>query len=346
MFKFHFRFSGLDTKPGPGELEGVSRRVLVTGGAGYIGSHAARMLLERGDGVIVLDDLSSGHPEAVDCELVQADVRDRDAVGALLGRGFDAVMHFAAKALVGESSREPALYYDVNVGGTAALADAAVRAGVGALVFSSSCAIYGTPSSAPVDEDTPKSPESPYGRTKWMAEQLLDDVRATGLLPIASLRYFNAAGAHPDGILGESHEPETHLIPLALHAVLGKRPPLSIFGRDYDTPDGTCIRDYVHVQDLAKAHLAAMDRLLAGHPGGAWNLGTGQGTSVLEVLQSVERITGHRVPANDAPRREGDPARVWARADRALGQLSWQAEHTDIDSIVDDAWRWARSPRF
>lgn len=322
------------------------RKVLVTGGAGYIGSHAARMLLERGDDVVVYDDLSAGHCEAVACPLVQADIRDRDALNRALAGGFDAVMHFAAKALVGESSREPALYYDVNVGGTAALAAAAVERGLGAFVFSSSCSIYGTPSSAPVAEDTPKSPESPYGRSKWMAEQLLEDVRIEGGLPVACLRYFNAAGAHPDGILGESHEPETHLIPLALAAALGKRPPLRIFGRDYATPDGTCIRDYVHVQDLASAHLAAMDQLLDGSAGGAWNLGTGRGTSVLEVLESVERVTGHSVPALDAPRRAGDPARVWASADRARTELEWQASHTEIDVIIDDAWRWARAPRF
>ncbi|HJN72300.1 MAG TPA: UDP-glucose 4-epimerase GalE [Myxococcota bacterium] len=321
-------------------------RVLVTGGAGYIGSHAARMLLERGDDVVVLDDLSAGHGEAVDCPLIEADIRDRAALRRVLARGFDATMHFAAKALVGESSQQPALYYDVNVGGTAALASACVEAGVGAFVFSSSCSIYGTPDDTPVCEDTPKAPESPYGRSKWMAEQLLEDIRRERQLPVASLRYFNAAGAHPEGHLGESHEPETHLIPLALMAVLGERPPLRIFGRDYDTPDGTCIRDYVHVQDLASAHLAAMDQLIGGHPGGVWNLGTGSGTSVLEVLRSVARVTGREVPALDAPRRQGDPARVWASADRARDDLAWQARHTDIDVIVDDAWRWARSPRF
>ena len=324
----------------------MTRRVLVTGGAGYIGSHAARMLLERGDEVVVLDDLSAGHGEAVDCELVRSDIRDREALRALLRRPFDAVMHFAAKALVGESTERPALYYDVNVGGTAALAQACVEAGLGAFVFSSSCSVYGTPDDAPVSEQTAKAPESPYGRSKWMAEQLLEDVRVQGGLPVASLRYFNAAGAHPEGLLGESHDPETHLIPLALKAVLGQRPPLRIFGRDYATPDGTCVRDYVHVQDLASAHLAAMDRLLDGHEGGAFNLGTGRGTSVLEVLQSVQRVTGHAVPALDAPRRLGDPARVWASAELAQKELSWEAEHTEIDAIVDDAWRWARSPRY
>ena len=340
-FEFHLNISRFDRGASQGELADVAR-ILVTGGAGYIGSHCTRMLLERGDEVVVLDDLSTGHSAAVQCELVQADIRDRDAVCALLARGFDGVVHFAAKALVGESVANPALYQDVNVRGTEALGGCAVEHGVRAFVFSSSCSIYGTPETTPVDEDAPKQPESPYGASKWAAEQVLEALD----LPVARLRYFNAAGAHPDGSLGESHEPETHLIPLALDAVLGRRPPLKLFGRDYPTPDGTCVRDYIHVQDLARAHLCALDALLAGHAGGAWNLGTGRGTSVLELLTAVERVTGRPVPYEDAPRRDGDPAAVWARVGRAETDLGWHAQHTAIETVVEDAWRWARSPRF
>ncbi|MCP4807462.1 MAG: UDP-glucose 4-epimerase GalE [Proteobacteria bacterium] len=317
-------------------------RILVTGGAGYIGSHCSRMLLERGDDVVVLDDLSTGHAESVACELVVGDIRDEVVVRKTLARGFDGVIHFAAKALVGESVSSPALYADVNVRGTELLARCAAGTGVRAFVFSSSCSIYGTPKTTPVDEDAPKAPESPYGESKWAAEQVL----AGADVPSACLRYFNAAGAHPDGSLGESHDPETHLIPLALDAVMGRRPPLKLFGRDYPTPDGTCVRDYIHVQDLARAHLRALDMLLGGHPGGAWNLGTGRGTSVLELIHAVERVTGRAVPYEDAPRRTGDPAAVWARVDRAEHDLGWRAQHTAIDAVVEDAWRWAQARRF
>jgi UDP-glucose-4-epimerase GalE len=323
------------------------RRVLVVGGAGYIGSHCVRALLERGDEVVVLDDLSTGHPEAVDCEIVQADVRDASALDRVLATApFDAALHLAAKALVGESVTRPELYFDVNVGGTSALAHALVRAEVPALVFSSTCAVYGTPTTTPVREDHPKHPESPYGQSKWMAEQVLQQLSAAGRLATASLRYFNAAGAHPDGTLGESHAPETHLIPLALQARLGDRGPLQVFGRDWPTPDGTCVRDYIHVQDLAGAHLAALDALIRGAGSGAWNLGTGHGRSVLEVLSAIERQTGAPVPWTEAPRRPGDPAAVWACADRAARDLGWTAQHTSLDDIVRDAWRWASSPRY
>ena len=321
------------------------KTVLVIGGAGYIGSHCAREMREAGWQVRVFDDLSTGHREAVTDELIVGDIRDRDAMSRAM-RGVDAVMHFAAKALVGESTRRPSLYFQVNVGGTANIVQAMVEHGVRDLVFSSSCSVYGTPESAPVDEDHPKAPESPYGLSKLMAEQVLDLARDREGLHVANLRYFNASGAHPDGSLGESHDPETHLVPLALDAVAGKRPPLSLFGRDYPTPDGTCIRDYIHVCDLASAHRAALERLAAGDPGRAWNLGTGSGTSVLEVLQAVERVTGRPVPIVDAPRREGDPAKVWARADRARADLSWTPAFTDIDRIVETAWRWASQPRF
>lgn len=323
------------------------RRVLVVGGAGYIGSHCVRALQDRGDHVVVLDDLSTGHEQAVDCELVRGDVRDPAALDRVLGgQAFDAAIHLAAKALVGESVQKPELYFDVNVGGTSALAHALVRHRVPALVFSSTCAIYGTPESTPVDELHPKRPESPYGMSKWLAEQVLAQVSASGRLSTASLRYFNACGAHPDGSLGESHEPETHLIPLALQARLGQRGALQVYGRDWPTPDGTCVRDYIHVMDLAEAHLAALDHLLGGGTSGAWNLGTGQGSSVLEVLQAIERQTGEPVPFHDAPRRPGDPAAVWARPDKAMTELGWSARRTTLDEVIRDAWRWARNPRF
>jgi UDP-glucose-4-epimerase GalE len=321
------------------------KTVLVIGGAGYIGSHCARDLREAGWTVRVFDDLSTGHREAVTDELFEGDIRDNSALRKAV-RGVDAVMHFAARALVGESTRHPSLYFQVNVGGTANIVQAMVSEGVRDLVFSSSCSVYGTPASAPVSEDFPKAPESPYGLSKLMAEQVLDLAREREGLHVACLRYFNASGAHPDGTLGESHDPETHLVPLALDAVMGKRPPLKLFGRDYPTPDGTCIRDYVHVCDLASAHRAALDRLAAGNPGRAWNLGTGRGTSVLEVLQAVERVTGRAVPVEDASRRDGDPAQVWASADRAMSDLSWTPNYTRIDDIVETAWRWATSPRY
>ncbi len=323
------------------------RRVLVVGGAGYIGSHCVRALQERGDEVVVFDDLSTGHRAAFDCELVQADVRDAIALDrALSQQPFDAAIHLAAKALVGESVARPELYLDVNVGGTSALAHALIRAEVPALVFSSTCAVYGTPQKTPVDEEHPKRPESPYGLSKWLAEQVLEQLSASGRLASASLRYFNAAGAQPDGSLGESHTPETHLIPLALQARLGQRPPLRVFGRDWPTPDGTCVRDYIHVLDLASAHLAALDALVEGAPSGAWNLGTGHGSSVLEVLAAIERQTGEPVPWTDAARRDGDPAAVWACAGLAEQDLGWSAKHTRLDDIVSDAWRWARRPRY
>lgn len=321
------------------------KTVLVIGGAGYIGSHCAREMREAGWRVRIFDDLSTGHRAAVTDELVMGDIRDPQALRQAM-RGVDAVMHFAAKALVGESTRHPSLYFQVNVGGTANIVQAMVEHGVRDLVFSSSCSVYGTPASAPVDEDHPKAPESPYGLSKLMAEQVLDLARQREGLHVANLRYFNASGAHPDGSLGESHDPETHLVPLALDASAGKRPPLSLYGRDYPTPDGTCIRDYIHVCDLASAHRAALERLGAGDAGRAWNLGTGRGTSVLEVLQAVERVTGRPVPIVDAPRRQGDPAKVWARADRARADLKWTPVFTDIDRIVETAWRWASHPRF
>lgn len=323
--------------------------VLVIGGAGYIGSHAAFLLKQAGYPVVVYDNLSTGHIQAVqrlEVPLEIGDIRDAARLGAVLDRHrIGAVMHFAALALVGESMKSPSRYYDVNVGGTATLAQAMCSRGIEPLVFSSTCAVYGTPATVPVTEDNPKAPESPYGHSKWMAEQVLASCQGQGLRA-ARLRYFNAAGAHPGGLLGESHTPETHLIPLVLQAVLGQRPPLQVFGRDYPTPDGTCVRDYIHVMDLARAHLAALEYLLKGGTGGAWNLGTGTGTSVLEIIQSVERVTGLPVPRQDALRRAGDPARIWAQASAAQAALGWTPDWTELDPVVETAWRWAQAPAY
>ena len=324
----------------------MGRSVLVVGGAGYVGSHCVRLLEDEGHHVVVLDDLSTGHRDAVRSELQVADLRDRAAIRAVLrGRPFDAIVHFAGLAIVADSVRHPSHYMDVNVGGTATLAAEAVSAGVPAMVFSSSCAVYGAPERLPVDEAHPTHPVSPYGLSKLLCEQLLHSLAREGL-HVCSLRYFNAAGAHPSGLLGESHQVETRLIPLALSALLGQRPPLRVYGRDYETPDGTCVRDYVHVMDLATAHLRALERLWAGGSGGAWNLGTGRGHSVLEVLESVRRVAGAPVPTLDAPRREGDPPFIWATAEAARRDLGWTPAHPDIDDIVASAWRWARAPRF
>ncbi len=325
----------------------MPRRVLIIGGAGYIGSHCARHLEEAGVEVVTYDNLSTGHRAAVRSELIEGDIRDAARLGATLASGhFDAVLHFAALCLVGESQRLPIHYFDVNVGGTITLLREMKAAGVGALVFSSSCAVYGAPHYLPLDESHPKAPVSVYGQTKWMVEQILDEARRREGLGIASLRYFNAAGCHPDGTLGESHDPETHLIPLALEARLGRRGRLKLFGRDYDTRDGTCLRDYIHVLDLADAHHKALEHLWGGSEGGAWNLGTGTGTTVLEVLQGVERVTGAPVPCDDAPRRDGDAPGLYAAAERARTELGWTPKHPDIDDIIATAWQWAQHPRF
>ena len=325
----------------------MSKRVLVVGGAGYIGSHCARFLEEAGIEVVVYDNLSTGHREAVRSELVVGDIRDRDTLTRTLSaRPFDAVLQFAALCLVGESQRHPVRYFDVNVGGTLSLLDAMTRCDVGAMVFSSTCAVYGAPHYLPLDEAHPKAPVSVYGETKWMVEQILDETRAREGLSIASLRYFNAAGAHPDGTLGESHDPETHLIPLALDALMGKRGRLKVFGRNYDTRDGTCVRDYIHVQDLADAHHRALLHLWGGSPGGAWNLGTGNGTTVLEILQGVERVTGREMPYDEAERRDGDAPGLYAAAERARADLGWEPRYTNIDEVIETAWRWAQDPRY
>jgi UDP-arabinose 4-epimerase len=309
----------------------------VTGGAGYVAPPAVRLLAGSGRRVVVLDDLSTGHRAHVRYgPLVEGDVGD----AALLCRtirahGVTAVLHFAAKALVGESIRDPGLYDRWNRGKTEVLAGVLAEEGVRAVVFSSTCAVYGTPENVPIDESEPRRPVNPYGASKAACEDLL----AASGVPAAFLRYFNAAGAEPEHGLGERHAEETHLIPLALRAVRTGRP-LTILGTDYPTPDGTCVRDYVHVSDLATAHLTALRRLESGEGGGAWNLGTGRGHSVREVVAAIGRATGRPVPVVEGPRRPGDPAVLVARPDRARRDLGWAPACSDLDRIVRDAARF------
>lgn len=324
--------------------------VLVTGGAGYVGSHAVKGLAAAGHDVVVYDDLSAGHADAVArlaaaypgrrVSLIRGDVLDTATLtGTLAESGASAVMHFAARLLVAESVREPLAYYRANVDGALSVLGAMAAAGVRQLVFSSTCATFGEPVATPIDETHPQRPINAYGETKLAVERALPHVeRATGIRAI-TLRYFNAAGADPDGLIGEDHRPEEHLIPLAIAAAVGG-PPLTLYGDDYDTPDGTCLRDYVHVSDLADAHVAALARLAGGGPAGFYNLGTGDGMSVKQVVEAVARVSGRRVPHTIGPRRPGDPARLFAANARARRDLGWTPRFTALDAIVDTAWRW------
>jgi UDP-glucose 4-epimerase len=322
-------------------------RALVTGGAGYIGSHLVRMLAAAGVHVVVIDDLSTGFADAIDARarFVRGDIRDADLVrGALEGEKLDTVFHFAARIRVDESVRDPAKYYRENVAASLALFEALLAApGRPALVFSSTAAVYGDPIETPIPETHPKSPLNAYGDSKLVLEGALARYAAAYGLRYAALRYFNAAGAQPDGSLRERHDPETHLVPIALEVAAGRRERLTVFGRDYATPDGTCVRDYVHVVDLAAAHVAAARHLAAGGEGGAFNLGTGRGSSVAEVIASVERVTGKTVATIDAPRREGDASILVAAVAKAERVLGWKSA-LDLDAIVADAWR-ARAER-
>ncbi len=320
----------------------TSNTVLVAGGAGFIGSHVCKALARAGYLPVAYDNLSNGHADAV--RWGPLEVGDLSDVAAL-GHAFAtwrpvAVMHFAAFIEVAESVRDPARFYANNVGGTLALAAAMQAAGVGALVFSSTAAVYGDPVRLPMAEDHPLAPINPYGRGKLMAEQMLADLAAARGLRHVVLRYFNAAGADPDGDLGERHEPESHLIPLAVQAALGLRPELAVFGDDYPTPDGTCVRDYVHVSDLATAHVAALRRLLAGGDGLTANVGTGQGHSVRQVIDTVATVTGRPVPHRIAPRRPSDPPELVADAGLLRRELGWRPARPALADQVGDAWRW------
>jgi UDP-arabinose 4-epimerase len=312
--------------------------VLVAGGAGFIGSHACKALAAAGLRPVAFDNLSTGHADAVRWgPLVEGDCRDADAVArALADHGASAVIHFAASCYVGESVQDPAKYYDNNVGGVLGLLEGCRRAGVARVVFSSSCATYGIPQALPIRETTPQQPINPYGRTKLIGEQILRDFAAYGLRHVA-LRYFNAAGADPEGELRERHDPETHLVPLALMAAAGTGPALTILGDDYPTPDGTCIRDYIHVADLSRAHVMAVSYLIDGGESVALNLGSGQGQSVRQVVEAVGRITGQAVPFSIGPRRPGDPPELVADPARAEATLGFRTQLSDIDTIIRDA---------
>lgn len=323
-------------------LERGNMRVLVTGGAGYIGSHAARALALRGHKVVLYDNLSTGHRSlAANMELVVGDVGDPARLREALSRT-DAVMHFAAYASVGESVQNPRKYFENNARSGLALLNAMLDAGVGYFVFSSTCAVYGIPGKVPIPEDTPRLPVNPYGASKLFLEHVLEAYGQAHGLHFAALRYFNAAGADESGEIGELHSPETHLIPSALEAVSGLRPELQVYGNDYPTPDGTCVRDYIHVNDLAEAHVAALEYLAEGGPSVALNLGTGQGHSIREVINTVERVTGQKVPQRVSPRRPGDPPTLVADATRAQRVLRWKPSRS-LEHIVETAWRWMQS---
>jgi UDP-arabinose 4-epimerase len=318
------------------------RRVLVTGGAGYIGSHTCKALAAAGHRPVTFDNLSTGHRDAVRWgPLVEGDLADRDLLAATMRReGIEAVVHFAASAYVGESMTAPAKYFRNNVVNTLTLLEAMQDAGVAQIVFSSTCATYGVPRRTPIGEDHPQHPVNPYGESKLFIERALHwHGQAHGLRWLA-LRYFNAAGADPEGEIGEVHEPETHLVPLAIQAALGQRAQIQVMGTDYDTPDGTAVRDYIHVTDLADAHLRALDHLARGGDSGAMNLGTGHGHSVRDVIRAVEAASGRRVNAVDAPRRAGDPPALVAAPGRAGQVLGWTPRHSDLPTIVATALRW------
>jgi UDP-arabinose 4-epimerase len=318
--------------------------VLVTGGAGYIGSHACKALARAGHNPVAYDNLGRGHREAVRWgPLVEGDLADGDLLESTMRRaGVSAVMHFAAFAYVGESVTEPALYFRNNVANSLTLFEAMARAGVRRIVFSSTCATYGLPEAMPIAETTPQRPVNPYGESKLMIERMLHWLGAAQGLSHAALRYFNAAGADPDGEIGEDHEPETHLIPLALDAALGRREAIDIFGTDYPTPDGTAIRDYIHVHDLAEAHVRALAYLAGGGGGVALNLGTGAGFSVREVIAAAERVTGRPIKQRETARRPGDPPILVADARRAHALLRWTPRLSGLDDIIASAWAWQR----
>lgn len=316
--------------------------ILIAGGAGYIGSHMTKRLRQSGFHVVVLDDLSSGNREALlGAELVEGSIADHALLTALFAqRRFVAVMHFASFIQVGESVTDPGKYYANNLAATLTLLDAMRHAGIGHFIFSSTAAVYGNPAYTPIDEQHPAQPINPYGRSKWMLEQILSDFDAAYGLKSVCLRYFNAAGADPDGELGECHEPETHLIPLVLQAAAGRRSAISVYGSDYDTPDGTCIRDYIHVADLCSAHLLALQHLLAGKGSARFNLGNGVGFSVKQVIETAKRVTGRDIPVRYEARRAGDPARLVADATRAREVLGWLPGRAALETIIADAWGW------
>ena len=322
----------------------MSLRILVTGGAGYIGAHTVRLLLEQGHDVTVVDDLSKGYRHNVPAgRLDVLDVANTSAMAQLMReKRPEAVIHFAGFIAVGESMREPERYFTNNVGGSLSLLTAMVQAGVKHVVFSSTAAVYGNPHTNPILETFPIQPVSPYGESKVMVETLLGWFDRIHQLTSVSLRYFNASGADPGGQLGEEHEPETHLLPLLLRAVITGSP-ITVFGNDYDTPDGTCVRDYIHVNDLAQAHILAVEYLLGGGATDQFNVGTGTGHTVMEMIRVVEEVTGQKVPYVVGPRREGDALSLVAAAGKLRTKLGWRPQYTELRTIVEHAWRFAKT---
>lgn len=315
------------------------RKVLVTGGGGYIGSHMVKMLAARGVETVTLDTFENGHRDAVLAgEVITGNIGDAKLLEEIFERHApEAVIHFAAYTQVAESVRQPEKYKENNVARSAALVDVAAQHNV-PFIFSSTAAVYGNPDYSPIDEDHPLKPINPYGESKLQCERLLQKTHERYGMPCGMLRYFNAAGADPEGRLGERHEPETHLIPLVLQAIAGKRDTLSVFGRDYDTPDGTCVRDYVHVWDLCEAHILLLERLLERGGAEVYNVGTGRGYSILEVLDAAEKVTGRKAPYVFAPRREGDPATLVADGARIRRELGWKPVRSELETIIADAW--------
>jgi len=320
--------------------------ILVTGGAGYIGSHAVRKLIESGHTIAVLDNLSYGHRAAVpeNVPLYKTNLKETDKIEEILRKHkIQAVMHFAALISVGESVQKPLLYYRNNTAGAMSLLEAMERVGVKRFVFSSTAATYGEPEETPIYETTKQCPINPYGRSKWFVEQILRDIAATDPeFGFMAFRYFNVAGASDDATIGEDHQPETHLIPLVLFAAMGKRETITVFGTDYPTPDGTCIRDYVHVNDLATAHVLGIEALASGDAR-FYNLGIGRGYSVKEILDAAKNATGKEIPTVFGERREGDPARLFANSDKVQRELGWKPQHTDVEKIITSAWHWHTS---
>lgn len=317
--------------------------VLVLGGCGYIGSHTVYALAERGEDVVVIDNLETGHIEALhpSARFYQGDIRDRAFVDSVLDKEkIDAVIHFAANSLVGESMSNPLKYYDNNVNGTKVLLQSMVAHGLNKIVFSSTAATYGEPERVPILETDKTEPTNAYGETKLSMEKMFKWTDYAHGLKYVSLRYFNACGAHVSGEIGEAHKPETHLIPLILQVPLGQRETISIYGDDYPTKDGTCIRDYIHVTDLAQAHILAVEYLMKGNESNIFNLGNGVGFTVNEVIETARKVTGHPIPATITPRRSGDPAQLIASSDKARSVLGWNPQHADLEEIISTAWKW------